>query len=326
VEEFTNDSDSDSQLAKAVIKNEFDTQILARDTADFIRLQYHMAVGGADSTNAYNGLDPEARSQWYGVSRPPSTIMDGIQGNYFGTNFDGSVSAITAQELDRRALEDPLFRITVSLPEGQQKFDPLTGTIDFEYIGQSEFTSPVLLHAALVEGTVGDNTNVLRKLIWGPAGKLVTDTWSVGEVSSQAVNFMMNAHIWKPNDLYVIAFVQDKNTKRILQTVIVKAPLKDDVVVGLPEDPSVAAIHGLEVYPNPASTTMNLRLENVLPTDYQWKVVDQRGVVVLEGKLNRDLRTPQQVDISRIANGIYFLQIQTGSRSLMYKKIAVMNE
>jgi hypothetical protein len=82
----------------------------------------------------------------------------------------------------------------------------------------------------------------------------------------------------------------------------------------------------LEVYPNPASTTMNLRLENVLPTDYQWKVVDQRGVVVLEGKLNRDLRTPQQVDISRIANGIYFLQIQTGSRSLMYKKIAVMNE
>jgi hypothetical protein len=55
-------------------------------------------------------------------------------------------------------------------------------------------------------------------------------------------------------------------------------------------------------------------------------MIDQRGVTVLSGKLNQDFSSgPQQIDVSGIANGIYFMAIQTGDQSVVHRKIAVMN-
>jgi hypothetical protein len=129
------------------------------------------------------------------------------------------------------------------------------------------------------------------------------------------------------DSLAIIAWVQEKNTTRILQAVEVKITdtKQSQTPVGLPDDPVVADVRNITIYPNPASQRINIRLEDKLRRDYHWKIIDQRGVVVLDGGLNRDLTTPQEVDISRIANGIYFMAIQYKDRAVLYKKIAVMN-
>jgi hypothetical protein len=203
----------------------------------------------------------------------------------------------------------------------------IQGDINFEYLGTTPYAEPVALHLALVENGVGGHSNVLRKLLFNPQGKIVTDSWTTGQVRSELFDYSTYTSIFHPDSLYLVAFVQDKNTKEILQAVISRVKgSKDGIIVGLPDDPSTAAIQGLDIYPNPASMNVNFRHDEVLPYDYEWKVIDQRGVTVLKGELKRDLRTPQQVDVSHIANGIYFLQIQTGDRSIMYKKIAIMNE
>ena len=324
VENFTNAVDAASLPGRTWFNNEYDQQMAARDSADFIVIQYHLANPVFDQLNADNEVDPFSRAQWYGVANPPAAVMDGIQGTYFGKNFDGTYSRIDASELDRRSLEDPLFNINIMLDNTAN--GPLTGEVDLAYTGTVAYPNPVLLHAALVEdGIGGNNRNVLRKFIWGPQGKRLEGPVAVGnQFNDIAINFDMNAIVTNPSNLYLIVFVQDKVTKRVLQSRIVKAPSKESVIVGV-EDPNVSVLRDLNVYPNPASKVIKFSLDKILSHQYSWRIIDQRGVTVADGSLNTDLRDPQEVDISNLANGIYFLAIQTGDRAVLYRKIAIMN-
>jgi PKD repeat protein len=325
VEQFTNDSYGPSNQADLYLDNLYQSEIIDRDSADFIIMQYHIANPAYDQLNADNPVDPAARALLFGVSQPPTTIMDGIQGRYFNKDFNGATTDITANEVERRALEDPLFDMAVTFQSSDQT--TLQMQVDYTYIDTvSTLTNPVMLHAALVETGVNGNTNVLRKLLLQPEGRVITRIWTEGQTESITINYPIDIPIVDPDNLYIITFVQDKNTKRILQSTITKAPSKEGTVaVGLPDDPAVAALHGLSVYPNPASHSFYFGLGQRLTADYTWRVIDQRGVTVLEGDLNRDLSEPQQVDVSKLANGIYFVAIQTSNRSVMYKKLAIVN-
>ena len=182
-----------------------------------------------------------------------------------------------------------------------------------------------MFQAILVEDNVGNtNMNVVRKFLWGPQGQQVDGGVLPNSTTDFAVDYDMNITVSNSDNLYVIAFVQDKNTKRILQSVIVKAPSLPGVIVGIPEDPKANSLRDLIVYPNPSFGVLKLKMDEVLPYDYTWNIIDQRGVTVQEGGVNRDLRTPQEIDVSLLPAGIYFMQIQTDHKALFYKKIAII--
>jgi hypothetical protein len=84
-------------------------------------------------------------------------------------------------------------------------------------------------------------------------------------------------------------------------------------------------IANIAVYPNPASQRVNFFLENTLTKDYAWEIIDQRGVTVLSGALKHDLSTPQQVEIKDLANGIYFVRFTQADKTMVYRKVAIMN-
>ena len=167
---------------------------------------------------------------------------------------------------------------------------------------------------------------MLRKLLLQREGFTVNRAWQVNDVQTVNIDYPVDVPIVNPDNLYLVAFVQDKTTRRILQARIFKAPQKVGITpVGIEDDPTTAEIQNISVYPNPASQHINFFLENSLSNDYQWHMVDQRGVVVLSGDLNRDLSVPQKIGIGTIANGIYFVRFVRGNRTITYKKIAVMN-
>jgi hypothetical protein len=95
--------------------------------------------------------------------------------------------------------------------------------------------------------------------------------------------------------------------------------------VGIADNPLDAEIRNINVYPNPASKYINFELENPLSGNYTYRIIDQRGVTIMEGDLHHDLSSPQQVELNVLSNGIYFVQFRTQNRVVMYKKIAVMN-
>ncbi len=291
-------------------------------------MQYHIASPEADVLNTDNPADPNARSLLYGVSQPPTAFMDGIQGEYGPTVFDGAYSKINADEVDRRALTDPLFDIDIELQPGGEA-GRLQGQVTYTYIDSTRgFFSPVILHAALLETGVNGNTNVVRKLLFGQGGRVYSDGWQSGDEVRVLIDYPLDVPIVNPNALSVVAFVQDKNTQYIHQTVIVKAPAKEGIgpAVGVEDDPLVALLSNLKIYPNPTSQAFYFGLDQPLDREYTWKMIDQRGITVLSGNLNRDLKSSaQKVDVSGLANGIYIMAIQIGEKALVYRKVAVMN-
>ena len=151
----------------------YDNQMLAKDSSDFIPVHYHML----DDLYYENEGDPSARATMYGVSQAPTTIMDGIQGQYFNVNFNGLLAQITPEEIDRRALEDPLFRITIdTIATGNN--NALQLDVRYTYIDSLKTLDiPVTFHAALVERGVNGNGNVVRKLLLRSEGSTIERTW-----------------------------------------------------------------------------------------------------------------------------------------------------
>jgi hypothetical protein len=242
-------------------------------------------------------------------------------------DFNGDHALIDEIEIDRRALDDPKFLIRDTLFANQTPNDPLLGEVTFTYVdSMKNFTTPVILHAALVEGDVSGNKNTLRKLLWESGGRTENRPWAEGDNLTVQINYPIDVPITDPNNLYLITFVQDKLTRYILQASIIKAPVKAGMTpVGIEDNPFDAEIRNIHVYPNPASKHINFALENPLSGNYTYRIIDQRGVTILEGDLNHDLTSPQQVELNVLSNGIYFVQFRTRNKVVLYKKIAVMN-
>jgi hypothetical protein len=312
----------------------YDAQIAEKDSSDFIVVQYHLA---GDPLHAENPGDPIARSQLYGVSSAPTTIMDGIQGMYFNTNFNGLLVKISPEEIDRRALEDPLFNIKIdTLATGDNT--TLRLNIRYTYIdSRTTLDVPVTFHAALIERGVNGNGNVVRKLLLSSVGKTIDRVWDVNSsmpYEDIAVDYALDVPIVNPDNLYILAFVQDNSgansvtARRILQSVIVGAPRKvGPVITGIEEDDqAVAELKGLIIYPNPASQIVKLHSDHNFTRDYRWSLIDQRGVTVISGTIQRDFSGgDQHIPVGNLPNGLYIMAIQTSDKSVVHKKIAVMN-
>ena len=262
--------------------------------------------------------------------------MDGIQGQYFNVNFNGLLAQITPAEIDRRALEDPLFSITIdTVATGGNS--GLQMNIRYTYIdARKTLDIPVTFHAALIERGVNGNGNVVRKLLLKSEGNTIERSWdalAATPYEDQSIDYQIDVPIVNPDSLYILAFVQDNSepssptVRRILQSVIIKAPRKvGPMITGVEDNPTVAELHGLIIYPNPASQVVNLHSDINFKRDYTWTLTDQRGAVVKSGDLQRDFSNgDQQIHVGDLSNGMYIMTIQTGNKSAVHKKIAVMN-
>ncbi|NJM24686.1 MAG: T9SS type A sorting domain-containing protein [Bacteroidia bacterium] len=332
VEHFSNLNSVSSSLGNDHLDGLYSAQLLTKPKSDFFKIEYHIDNPGFDSLNYYNTTDPAARSLLYGISTAPGTVMDGILGAYYNVTFNTyEYLRVTPEVLDRRALEDPLFEITIDTIASSSNV--FSGTLHFKYLDTVAYAAPVVVQLVLVEtdvqvgGAPRIYKNVVRKHLLGPDGVQINSIdWK--SVLTRDVDYdrVIDVKIKDKNKLYLVAYIQDLNTRRIHQSIVVKAPAKTGAQpVGVDDDPALAEIADILVFPNPATNNINFKLDNMLVGAYDWKIVDQRGVDVLKGSLNSDLTTPQTVDVSELASGIYFVVFVNKERALMYKKVAIMN-
>jgi PKD repeat protein len=328
VEHFTNTGRPSAVVANDYLDDLYNDQPQRHAESDFFKIQYHMSVPVGDQLNRDNPTDPGARAFFYNVDEPPYTIMDGILGAYHNSVFNGGYALINEIELDRRALEDPQFIVNTVEFDPAAPSDILRARVDFTYIDSvSSFANPVTFQVALVETDINGNHNVVRKLILDSEGQTETRTWRYQDVYSINIDYTLDVPVVDPTKLYLAVFIQEKNPTRILQAALVKAPSKVGIPpVGLPDDPAFAEIGNISVYPNPASKQVNFYLENALSKDYQWQIVDQRGVAVMKGQLNRDLSIPQHLEVKDLSNGMYFVRFALADKTVIYKKLAILNK
>src|SRR5690606_15119216 len=176
---------------------------------DLFKLEYHSSNPGVVSINRYNPAAPQARALFYGVSQPPATVMDGLLGDYFGTVFNGNPMAITATELDRRSLEDPLFMITLDTVATTS--NRVHGIVHLEYVDSLQtLDEGVLLQVALVDSMV-DVSNarsfkyVVRKLLLGNGGHAVAQSWTPGVLYDHEFEDIIDVPVAANTRRYLVA-------------------------------------------------------------------------------------------------------------------------
>ncbi len=248
--------------------------------------------------------------------------------------FDGTYTNLTAEELDRRALESPLFEIT-RLDSMSTGGNTIRLEMDVQYADSitTTFTNPVTFQIALVESNVqiaGNPRvfrNVVRKLLLNTEGLTISRTWNLGDIHSNiTVDRIVDVPIQDPANLYLVGYVQDKITKQILQSRVIQGPPKTGVQpVGVDDGSVIAELNNIILYPNPAKNKFYFGFEGELRRNYSYSIIDQRGVTVLRGSIDRQRDIDQEVDVTSLANGIYFVAIGSSDKALVYKKIAILN-
>jgi hypothetical protein len=355
IEHFTNNASLTSRNTNDEIDLAYNAEIAAKGSADFFKLQYHIANPGQDEFNLNNPADPSVRSFYYSVDQPPYTIMNGFLGNYtvgsnkpFQIGFNGLYSRILPTVIDREALRAPKFNISLTL-DAQSPLpaeDKIEYDITVTYADSiaTTFSDPVNVHIALFESVVVASQNplqgatfknVFRKFLTGGGGITINQisppwTWNgVNSSSATRSGFSdLDIQFQNTNNLFVVAFVQNKNTREIYQAVIQKV-LNPKVGLQLvPVDNSItkAELESIEIYPNPASNKVNLFAEGLLSQQYGWKIITQQGVEVLSGMLDREFTDPKQIDLSSLADGIYYVVLGLPEKPLVHRKLAVINQ
>ena len=72
-------------------------------------------------------------------------------------------------------------------------------------------------------------------------------------------------------------------------------------------------VNQLQIYPNPTSDLLSIKLPAKLLGNYNYTVTDQRGRQICQGKINAEITT---IDVNRYTAGTYFLTIHNSKNTI----------
>lgn len=341
VEHFTNSKDVSSQKADAYLDALFKRQESLRGVgnADFNSIRYYIRNGNTDDDPLHldNPTDPGQRAAVYAVTRPPSTFMGGRS---FGNITNNIATNFNYKVIDRRALQPPKFTLkldTVATGNSTTITPKLTITSD-TIVNASLVAQVALIENNVKEDKYGSRTyqNVLRKLLFGSDptkrdGVNISSNYfnnaGITRTIEQTVD--IDTYISNGNNLMLVGFVLDNLTGENYRSVVITAPKKVgkkmDPITGM--DDTSLEHHQLKMYPNPvANGKLYLSVPKEFLTAGNWKIADQRGVFVEKGDFESTVEGTKTIDVSQLANGVYFVWISVEGKTPIYRKLVIINQ
>ncbi|MEZ5072453.1 MAG: PKD domain-containing protein [Bacteroidales bacterium] len=300
LEHFTNSSDASSRSADDLVD-----AFSIDNSENVIDLQYHMAYPGSDPMNQNNPLPAETRAFNYGIPNVPYAIMDGGFDSDYRFDFSGLKSTHGLEQALRLTLYPPEFEVTLDVnweATGMQVDAGIRCNV-------SSYAENLQLYVVVFEKDVtaytggnGDTQfrNVVVDMLPTPAGSLIGNNWTYGQQASQSFSWSYASFVEDIDDLGVVAFVQDRATKKILQAeVVYKTP---GVSVGRIHDRTAELL----VYPNPASDHVFVNLGEPSEAKGRFQIVDVNGRLVLEEEVPAGYQLIR-LDVQNLSRGFYFI-------------------
>jgi hypothetical protein len=281
---------------------------------ELTNIQYHTNFAGDNPLNRDNTADPSARALYYGVSKAPRAAIDGF------SNANAKFSIWGPKIFNQKTLTPSPFEITVNFPN-----NPASQlNVEAQIKALQDFNRPIIIHTVVVEKTIDQNDltpplannhiNVVKKMLPDAAGLFYNQAWLAGSTQtfSQSLTLyeltqsnVINPKVYNTNQLAVVVFVQDDETKEIYQSSVITTPSVAPPLVSGIEDP---ILKKLRMFPNPTQQELNLEFAQILGSDYQWEIYNYWGAKVMNGKLDETKnRTTFKVD--NLAKGMYMVKI-----------------
>jgi len=263
-------------------------------------VEYHMNWPSPGNDPSYNP-DGNSRRGFYGVNAIPAPFIDGhgMNGNANDINSalavpsftDLQVSYVrtTGTDITVTANVTPYYnldaniRVYIAVLEDYHYPASTTTQDDFEF--------------AMRKMLPNAGGNALQPLVDGQV-QTVTQTTTLVEGSPAQGNY----HLWgSVAGITVVAFVQNADTKEILQGAISESH------VGINE---IAGGNLLDIYPNPTTGLVNLTYGKASATTAHLQVFNVLGEQVMG--MDRKFSTSNQlqtIDLSSLENGVYYMSI-----------------
>lgn len=314
------------------------------DTDQITYINYFTDLGngrgrGLDVINGRNAEDPGARAAFYGVSDIPRSVIDG---DLFEVSLNEGTNqeildepSFNANDINIKSLEPPLFTIENVLTSYNSEQGILSMSASFipQYAENAVDLSFYFGLAETVEiGTLDHQGNVIESIGGYSAGDRIVNALRVllpdatgfnhvGNVVPNASDFEYSVdwfvdNLYDANNLRLAVFVQNNETKKVLQSM-------SEPVLGVSE--TVTGVKDGQfdkVYPNPANQNVTISFAAPLLTDSEWNLVDASGKVVSDGFLLKGSNL-LHLKTEKISSGVYFVTLFNEENSRKVARIII---
>lgn len=302
LEYFTSSADGASRSADDQVDRYFD-----ENSNDVIDIQYHMSYPGADPMNANNPDAASTRAGNLGVAQVPFAVLNGGVEAGHRYDFSGPDQVPVSDELKLLSLEIPLFDLDLAVDWHANSLEA-TSRITCRADG---YTSSIQLYMVVIETSVTAYTgmnqdtmfrNVVLDMLPTPAGKLLGNGWYRGKSDTRTYSWTYPGYVEDVEDLAVVAFLQDRETGRILQADAIF--LTPQVGIGKQEHDRPVSLF---IYPNPVRDRVYINLGDRSSGEGRFELVDLSGKVVMLEEVPPGYAV-FRLDVARLIRGTYILQ------------------
>jgi hypothetical protein len=309
VEHFSNYSHVNQQgaIMDVIDQYVYNTIYNNNNGRDVTLIQYQTDIAAEDPIHAQYSVDFDSRILYYGVNANSQIRIDG---QTYGT---GKSEDLSQWHLEYDMLQFPVFNIEIDplVFSGNTILINTTATA-LANLDSADYTMTFAITEDDVYNPRGFALqSVLRKFIPDATGFPYQQAWTVGQNISQSSSWFYNFGTLDPTKIEAVVYIQNNNTKDILQVATTRN-LNIFPPVGTTSEEGAASrqdILGMQLYPNPAENYFNVRFDNPLTNDYQWALLDVLGRVIEQG-IAQEGTVQMIVDTDKLSGGTYFFTIR----------------
>ncbi|HEY5691689.1 MAG TPA: T9SS type A sorting domain-containing protein [Cyclobacteriaceae bacterium] len=337
IENFTNKANPKINQSNGIIAEKFESdelRMFGQNIAGtrLVKVNYHVGFPRIDPFNLDNPADPSARALYYNITQTPLARLDGFKNqgaeDYF-SNWGATQYGIRTLQL---AQADLVISTVVNADNGLQ--------VDVQVIAHAPIPANARLHVAMLEKNVPisslssnkgdliitgetDFEYVLKKMLPSAIGTALETTLLPTDPPK---NFSFTWYPDKaklydlPDDLVVVAFLQNEDTREILQSEILEPIADPPLVTGLD---LASFVDRIGIYPNPADAEVKIILPAPSPKEIQLQMIDQMGRVVNRSIIEKG-KDSADIDTKDMAAGIYMVLFGNGDTSV-FKKVMIVH-
>lgn len=285
------------------------TQYVENNPSTAIAIAYHTVFPyNNDSMYHENAVENNARVAFYGVQFSPSTVADG---NVFQGTTPGFLQNMATTVSNRAAVAaEYMINEVNSTLNGNM----LNVSVAFESLGDHSSDS-LSAHIVVVEETVqkssyaaspGNNSEteykyVMRKMLPGADGTFLQNRGMNGK-DTVTTNWNLQ-HIKSAEEIRIVVFVQNVNTKEIYQAAFFIPTLTTSLNPAETEKE-------FSIYPNPADENLIIHYSGIDETKLNIRDLNGKEIKPAVNRINAD---KLQLDMTAFPAGMYIVQLHSAT-------------
>ncbi len=313
------ESTSNSSIASAINTHVYLLAFHSEINKDIIYVQYN-CCSNTDEFYIQNTAVPNVLSYYTGGSVAGNSFINGSPPN---SQYSSNLRPI---DFEQAMLETPKFDVSIDTFFTTGQYAEIRATIT------AKENLPLDLYN--VNTTITEDSLVYtypnNNMIQGVARKndsganAIQRAWQTGD--SETITFNWNyaasSVSYDPNQFKAVVFVQNNSTREVYQVASTRDVSGYWVGVDkLKGKADLTELNSMNLYPNPAENYFQVDFKNELKKDYQWKLIDVRGVEIQAGQLQAGQQN-MEINSQDLPAGVYIFVVQN-DKVFSQKKVII---